>query len=221
MRNNLSLALFHALPFTLWEQRLDLGIAHIKYSQRRGDCKRLRKTKYFIAKVAIFPAPKFILLPVLLFKKLCHCCNWRWPRPTWTFATWTGACTCMFHSINIVNLSILNHLNDKDFSSFRVNWNIFVFKLLQIHTRGRSFRFNWNWMRFIFLPNKIQLIASIEFGNRTHRKVPVRLCSITEPIEQQSDRLGSIDFWLVFVRLTTPGVFHKNHWIRKVLNCCR
>lgn len=74
VRNNLSLALFHALPFTLREQRLDPGIAHIKYSQRRDDCKRLRKTKYFIAKVAIFPAPKFILLPMFLFKKLCHCC---------------------------------------------------------------------------------------------------------------------------------------------------
>ena len=47
---------------------------------------------------------------------------------------------------------------------------------------------------FCFLPN----------GNRTHRKVPVRICSITEPVEQQSDRLGSIDFWLGFVRLTTP-----------------
>ena len=37
VRNNLSLALFHALPFTLWEQRLDPGIAHIKHSQRRDD----------------------------------------------------------------------------------------------------------------------------------------------------------------------------------------
>ena len=74
VRNNLSLALFHALPFTLWEQRLDPGIAHIKHSQRRDDWKRLRKTKYFIAKAAIFPAPKFILLPMLLFKKLCSCC---------------------------------------------------------------------------------------------------------------------------------------------------
>ena len=44
--------------------------------------------------------------------------------------------------------------------------------------------------------------------NRTHRKVPVRLCSITEgePIEQQSYRLGSIDYWFGFVRLTTPGI---------------
>ena len=31
-------------------------------------------------------------------------------------------------------------------------------------------------------------------GNRTHRKVPVRLCSITETIEKQSDGLGSIDY---------------------------
>ena len=32
------------------------------------------------------------------------------------------------------------------------------------------------------------------------RKVPVRLCSITEPIEQQSDRLGSIKFDRFLVR---------------------
>ena len=52
-------------------------------------------------------------------------------------------------------------------------------------------------MRFVFLSNKIELIASIEFGNRTHRirKVPVRLCSITEPMQQQSNRLRSIDSW--------------------------
>ena len=29
--------------------------------------------------------------------------------------------------------------------------------MLHIRTRGRSFRFNWNWMRFVFLPNKIKL----------------------------------------------------------------
>ena len=59
-----------------------------------------------------------------------------------------------------------------------------------------SFRFSRNWMRFVFLPNKIELIAtigSIEFDNRTDRKVPVQLCLITEPIEQQSNRLHSID----------------------------
>ena len=73
-------------------------------------------------------------------------------------------------------------------------------------------------MRFVFLPNKIELIASIEFGNRTHRKVPVRSCSITEPIEQQSDRLGSIDFWFVFVALTTPGVFRSKSFKLLSLN---
>ena len=31
------------------------------------------------------------------------------------------------------------------------------------------------------------------------------LCSITEKIEQQSDRLGSIDFLFGFFRLATPG----------------
>ena len=51
--------------------------------------------------------------------------------------------------------------------------------------------------------------SSIEFGNRTHRKVTVRLCSITEPVEQQSDRLGSLDFWLGFVRSTTPDFYKE------------
>lgn len=51
--------------------------------------------------------------------------------------------------------------------------------------------------------------SSIEFGNRTHRKVRVRLRSITEPVEQQSDRFGSIDFWLDFVRLTTPDFYKE------------
>ena len=60
--------------------------------------------------------------------------------------------------------------------------------------------------------------VSIEFGNRTHRKVPVRLCSITEPIEQQSDRLGSIDFWFIFIALTTPGVFRSKSFKLLSLN---
>ena len=34
----------------------------------------------------------------------------------------------------------------------------------------------------------------IKFGNRTHRKVPVRLCSIAEPIERQSNDWSSIEF---------------------------
>jgi len=48
--------------------------------------------------------------------------------------------------------------------------------------------------------NRLSSIGSIEFGNRTHRKAPVRLCSIAEPIEQQSDRLGSIKFYCFLVR---------------------
>ena len=109
----------------------------------------------------------------------------------------------------VVNLSILNHLNNKDFSSFRVNWKNVVFKLLHIHPRGRSFRLiqlkpvafclsteqNRTWSGR--LSSVIELTSSI---NRTHRKVPVRLCSITEgePIEQQPYRLGSIEFdWLL------------------------
>ena len=53
----------------------------------------------------------------------------------------------------------------------------------------------------------VRLGSVIEL-NRTHKKVPVRLCSIAEPIELQSNdwvRLGSIGFWFGFVRLTTPA----------------
>ena len=61
--------------------------------------------------------------------------------------------------------------------------------------------------RSVIEPNRTPIVrmTSIWFGNRTLRKVPVRLCSITEKIEQQSDRLSSIDFWFGFVRLATPG----------------
>ena len=60
-------------------------------------------------------------------------------------------------------------------------------------------------VRLVRLSSVIELTSSI---NRTHRKVPVRLSLITEPVEQQSNRLGSIeliDFWFEIVRLTTPG----------------
>ena len=48
-----------------------------------------------------------------------------------------------------------------------------------------------DWVRLVRLSSVIERTSLI---NRTHRKVPVRLCSITEPIEPQSDRLGSIEF---------------------------
>ena len=74
-----------------------------------------------------------------------------------------------------------------------------------LHPRGRSFRLiqlklvafclstEQNRTSLGRLSSVIELTSSI---NRTHRKVPVRLCSITEgePIEQQSYRLGSIEF---------------------------
>ena len=58
---------------------------------------------------------------------------------------------------------------------------------------------------FVKVGKKIRLrltkIAwAVELSGKT-----VRSCSITEKIEQQSDRLGSIDFWFGFVRLATPG----------------
>ena len=122
----------------------------------------------------------------------------------------------------IVNLSILNYFNNDDFSSFRVNWNIFVFKLLHIHTKEifpiqfeldtfclstEQNRINRvDWVRLVWLSSVIELTISI---NRAHRKGPVGLCSIIELIEQQSDWLGSIDFWFSFVRLATPGCIHR------------
>ncbi len=44
------------------------------------------------------------------------------------------------------------------------------------------------------------------FENRTHNKIDVRFCSITEPNRTIGVRLGSIDFWFDFVRLDTPGL---------------
>ena len=132
----------------------------------------------------------------------------------------------MCHScfpVLIVNLSILNYFNNNDFSSFRVNWNIFVFKLLHVHTReifpiqikqdtfclsaeqNRTNRVDW--VRLVWLSSVIELTISI---NRARRKGPFRLCTITEPIEQQFDWLGSIVFDLFLVRfrsISYPGMY--------------
>jgi len=116
---------------------------------------------------------------------------------------------CFFcHHVCLSNLKLaLSH--ELLLTAQNINWKIFVVKLLQIHTRGRSFRFNWNWIRFVFLRNEIEVIMLIEFdwsdyefGNWTHRKVPGQLCSITEPIEQQSDRLGLNECDWVLVQFT-------------------
>jgi len=45
-----------------------------------------------------------------------------------------------------------------------------------------------------FTMRRLSSIDSIKFGNRTHRKVPVRLCSIAEPIEKQSNDWSLIEF---------------------------
>ena len=50
------------------------------------------------------------------------------------------------------------------------------------------------------------------FENRTHSKIDVRFCSITEPNRTIGVRLGSIDFWFDFVRLDTLGVVDKGLW---------
>ena len=43
------------------------------------------------------------------------------------------------------------------------------------------------------------------FDYRTHSKIDVRFCSITEPNRTIGARLSSIEFWFDFVRLDTPG----------------
>ena len=66
-------------------------------------------------------------------------------------------------------------------------------------------------------------LRSIEFGNRAHkfnynrahRKVQVRLCSITEPIEQQSDQLGSIELDRFLVRFRSIGYAGLNSIYRE------
>ena len=71
---------------------------------------------------------------------------------------------CAVHVSSVdssVNLSILKHFNHKNFSSGLIE--IFLFSNCFTHIPGRSFRFNLNWLRFVLLPNKIELIGSIEF----------------------------------------------------------
>ena len=83
-------------------------------------------------------------------------------------------------------------------------------------------------MGFVFLPSnreeRVLLTSVIERTssiNRTHWKIPARLCAITEAMEQQSGRLGSIEFsWFMvrFVRLTTPDLYKKSFGKRGVVS---
>ena len=77
----------------------------------------------------------------------------------------------MFPSINceFIEFESLKQWRS-DFSSFQVNWNIFVWNCFK-YILERCFQFKWNWIqrkRFVFLPNKIELTASIEFGNKSN-----------------------------------------------------
>ena len=60
--------------------------------------------------------------------------------------------------------------------------------------------------------NRIGLssIAFDWFDNRTHNKIDVRFCSITELNQKIGVRLGSIECWFGFVRLDTPGRVNMN-----------
>ena len=116
-------------------------------------------------------------------------------------AFYSQSAVCILHSVCILPLvrslqsavfvlhwPILNHLNNKELSYFRVNWNIFVFKLLQIHTRGRSFRNiiqltldafclpakqnrtnRVDWVRLVRLSLVIELTEKFQFDYQTNR----------------------------------------------------
>ena len=83
------------------------------------------------------------------------------------------------------------HQHAKSLVTFAVCWLVQMIKILFYRHYRLSLSESINSLMS-------RSIGSIEFGNGTHR-----WCSIAEPIEQQSDRLGSIDFWFGFVRLTT------------------
>ena len=99
----------------------------------------------------------------------------------------------------IVTLSILNHFNNKDFCHFRVNWNIFVFKLLHTHTQGD-------------LSDQLKMNAFCLYAkqNRTNRIdwVPVvRLSSLIELTEK---------FQFNYVRLLNQSNYNRTDWVRWV-----
>ena len=59
---------------------------------------------------------------------------------------------------------------------------------------------------FITRTDEKELVIEL---NPTHRKVPVRLCSITGANRTPVERLDVIDFWFCSVRLAIPGsLFH-------------
>ena len=98
---------------------------------------------------------------------------------------------CAVHVPSIdssVNLSILKHFNNKNFSSGLIE--IFLFSNCFTYIPGRSFRFNLNWLRFVFLPNKIELIGSIEFDWFDWVRLSnsrFRLIELTEKVQFDND----------------------------------
>lgn len=123
-------------------------------------------------------------------------------------------------AIHIVNESISNQLN-KDFSSLKCVIALTLAPLAKTQLKSEFLpillRVNAYQCCIPFCfsteQNRTNRVDWVRLGsvielNRTHKKVPVRLCSIAEPIELQSNdwvRLSSIGFWFDFVRLATPG----------------
>ena len=77
-------------------------------------------------------------------------------------------------------------------------------------------------MRFVFPPNKIELIASIEFGNRTTEKFQFDHV----PLPNQSNMIfGSVSFdWLRREKFTAlqpdrkPGLFSDDWEMKKLVS---
>ena len=133
--------------------------------------------------------------------------NWRWPWPA------------LVHWNVLISLTLAPLVKTQLKSEFlpillRVNAYQFCIPFCFSGEQNQTNRVDW-----------VQLGSVIELT----KKVPVRLCSIAEPIELQSKdwvRLGSIGFWFGFVRLTTPGIMqlpstavHAVHM--SIYLCCR
>ena len=116
----------------------------------------------------------------------------------------------------IVNLSILNHFN-KTILVHSGLIEIFLLSNCFRYIPERSFRFNWTWMRFVFLPKKIELMASIEFDwlDRVRwSKSRVRLIKLTEKVQLEYVRLPNQSN-------NNPTDWSEFDWVRLIFGSVR
>ena len=122
--------------------------------------------------------------------------NWWWPRLAWLFTTRTGTCALATEaktwSASLISASVKHCLlcTKSEILPILLRLNAYQFLYPK---QNRTNRIVW-----------ARLGLAIEL-NRTHRKVPVRLCSINEPIEDQSND---------YVRLSFVSVSFD--WLRRV-----